>query len=49
MHKRVKKIAMVTASIGTMVAVAAAPITSNMFQQTDYVAASAADEIKSGY
>lgn len=49
MHERFKKIAMVTASIGIMVAVAAAPITSNMFQQTGYVAASAADEIKSGY
>lgn len=49
MHKRVKKIAIATASVGVMVAVAAAPITSSMFQQTGYVAASAAEEIKKGY
>ena len=49
MHKRVKKIAIATASVGVMVAVAAAPITSSVFQQTGYVAASAAEEIKKGY
>ena len=49
MHERVKKIAIVTASIGAMVAVAGAPITSSIFQQTGYVAASAVEEIKSGY
>lgn len=49
MHKRIQKIALATAGIGAMVAVAVAPITSNIFQQTSYVGASAASEIKSGY
>ena len=49
MYKRIQKIALATAGIGAMVAVVAAPITSSIFQQTSYVAASAAEEIKSGY
>lgn len=49
MHKRIRKIALATAGIGAMVAVAVAPIASSVFQQSSYVSASAAGEIKKGY
>lgn len=49
MRKVIQNAALGIAAVGAMVAVAVVPVTSNVFQQTDHVAASAASEIKEGY
>ena len=49
MRKVIQNAALGIAAVGTMVAMAVTPVTSSIFQQTGYVAASAAEEIKKGY